>query len=135
MFTNKDYMKDYINLEKVSIQLLDKEIICTHNKSGYTIDANDAREIDNAQHVISRDLEVAMLVDIYNVDNKILKEAKEYFTKKGKMLALTRAVAIVQKSGQDNLPGGFFSGLIKPIYPVKTFETRQDALLWLREVN
>ena len=62
-------------------------------------------------------------------------EAKDYFTKKGKMLAYTKAVAVVQKSGQDNLPSGFLESFKKPIYPVKNFETRKEAIQWLKSVE
>ncbi|MBK9191427.1 MAG: hypothetical protein IPM77_07880 [Crocinitomicaceae bacterium] len=113
-------MKDFIDFKKVSVELLENEILCTHYKNGFTITEADAREIDDAQLLMCAEKEVGMLVDLYDIDNKISKEAKEFFTKKGKMLAYTKAVAIVQKEKQDNLPGGFFSSFIKPIYPVRT---------------
>lgn len=128
-------MKDFVDLKKVSVELFDAEIICTYYKDGFTIDETDAREIDDAQQLLSGGNEVGMLIDLYDVKNKISREAKDYFTKKGKMLAFTKAVAVVQKSGQDNLPGGFLESFKKPIYPVKNFETRKEAIEWLKSVE
>ena len=102
---------------------------------GRSLTEADAREIDDAQLLMCAEKEVGMLVDLYDIDNKISKETKEFFTKKGKMLAYTKAVAIVQKEKQDNLPGGFFSSFIKPIYPVRTFESKQLALTWLKTLK
>lgn len=128
-------MKDFVDFQKVTIELLDPEIICTYYKDGFTITEADARQIDEAQQLLSGGNEVGMLIDLYNVNNKISREAKEYFTKKGKMLAYTKAVAVVQKGGQDNLPGGFLASFVKPIYPVKNFETRKEAITWLRSIT
>lgn len=128
-------MKDSIDLQKVSIKLLERGIVSTHYKSGFTITEEDARQIDDVQLTMCENKEVGMLVDLYDVDNKISKEAKEFFTKKGKMLAYTMAVAVVQKDHQDNLPGGFLSAFIKPKYPFRTFESKSLAVTWLKTLR
>ncbi len=128
-------MKDFLDFKKVTVELVETGIICTYYKDGFTIEEADAREIDEAQQLLCGGNDVGMMIDLYNVKNKISREAKDYFTKKGKMLAYTKAVAVVQKSGQDNLPSGFLESFKKPIYPVKNFETRKEAIQWLKSVE
>lgn len=127
-------MSEYIELKKATISMLKADVICVHYKSGFTIEEEDAIEIDELQASMAGGREVGMLVDIYNIENKVAKSAKDYFQNKGKMLPYTKGVAIVQKGKQENLKTGFFSALSKPLYPTKTFEARKDAVDWLQSL-
>lgn len=124
-------MKDIVDLKKVRLQMLNDSTLIVQYKDGFTIEQSDAEEIDAMQITMCREHEVGMVVDIRNIENIVTKEAREFFTKKGKMLSYTKAVAIIQKGKQKNIETGILSFFNKPLYPTKSFENMEEALAWL----
>lgn len=127
-------MKDSVELRTAFVEQLGDNIICVHYKEGFVIEESDAKEIDDMQYLMSGGKDILLMVDIFGVKNQVSKSAKEFFTKKGKMLPFTKGVAIVQKDVQTNLSTGFFSSWFKPLYPTKVFQTRKDAVEWFRRL-
>ena len=125
-------MDESVELRTAFIEQLGDNIICIRYKEGFVIEDMDAKEIDDMQHVMSGGKDMLLMVDIFGVKNQVSKSAKEFFTKKGKMLPFTKGVAIIQKDVQTNLSTGFFSNWFKPLYPTKIFETRKEAIKWLK---
>lgn len=127
-------MSESIELEKAALELLDGNILCIRYKDGFEIDLEDAKEIDQTQFDMSGGKKIRLLVDIYKVSNSVTKEAKNYFNNKGKMLRVTLAVAILQVDKQRNLKTSLLAEILRPLYPTKSFESKDRAMEWLRSI-
>jgi len=121
-----------VELRTAFIERLDDNMLCTRYKRGFIIEEEDAKEIDDIQFQMAEGKETLLVVDILDIKNRVSKDAKNFFTKKGKMLPYTKAVAIVQAVNQSNLKTSFLSNWIKPIYPTQSFQTKKEAIDWLQ---
>ena len=122
---------ELVELRTAFIERLADNMLCTRYKRGFIIEEADAKEIDEVQFQMTGGIETLLVVDILGIKNRVSKNAKEFFTKKGKMLPFTKGVGIVQEEDQSNLTTSFLTNWIKPIYPTKTFQTRKEAIDWL----
>lgn len=107
----------------------EEDVLITTYKPGVTVSQKDAFEIDNAHLTLCGGSDVYVLVNLKD-DVKIDLQAKEFFAHKGKMLAYTKAVAIV---GSEKNRGNFFAKLFKRShfwYDVKKFKSEEDAMKW-----
>lgn len=123
-----------VELRTAFIERLGDNMLCTRYKRGFIIEEEDAKEIDDIQFQMTGGKETLLVVDILGIDNRVSKDAKDFFTKKGKMLPHTKGVAIVQEEDQSNLKTSFLSNWIKPIYPTETFQSRKAAIDWLNKL-
>ena len=123
-----------VELRTAFIERLSDNMLCTRYKRGFIIEEEDAKEIDDIQFQMTGGKETLLVVDILGIDNRVSKDAKEFFTKKGKMLPHTKGVAIVQAEDQSNLTTSFLSNWIKPIYPTESFQTKKEAIEWLQKL-
>lgn len=122
---------ELVELRTAFIERLADNMLCTRYKRGFIIEEEDAKEIDDIQFQMTGGKETLLVVDILGIKNRVSKNAKEFFTKKGKMLPFTKGVGIVQEEDQSNLTTSFLTNWIKPIYPTKIFQTRKEAIDWL----
>lgn len=118
-----------------AVLILEDGIIHVKYREGYRIGLSEAKLLDEAQVELCNNQKVGLIIDIYGISNLINKEAKHYFNNKGNMLRYTKAVAIYQKHQQRNLKTSFLSELMRPLFPVESFETREMAIAWLKTIN
>lgn len=60
------------------------------------------------------------------------KKGRDFYAKSDEAFHYISAAAIVPKSPVARLIGNFMLGLNKPRYPLKIFNTKEEAVCWLR---
>lgn len=71
-----------------------------------------------------------LLVDMTQISG-INKQARDYHSS-DESSGYFSAVALLVKSPLSRMIGNFFSGLNKPNYPMRMFNSEEQALAWLR---
>lgn len=118
-----------------AVLIFEDGVIHVKYRDGYRIGIDEAKLLDEKQFELCGGEKVGLLIDIYGISNLINKEAKLFFNNRGKMLKRTKAVAILQKHQQKNLKTSFLSELLRPLFEVESFETKEAALIWLKKFN
>ncbi len=90
----------------------------------------DAKENHRATEKLIGDSQHVILVDSRPA-RSITREARVYFSDP-EVRKNTLAQAIVIDSGVSRVMGNFFIGLNKPVFPVKLFNTEEEAVPWLK---
>lgn len=122
-------MKDLVELEKATIELLNPDILITRYKSKVTISERDAAEIDNAHLTMSQGNDMFIIVDLTFGNAEISHAAEEFFIYKGKMIPYIKGIAIVSNN-KSSFFAKLFSKSSKTLYPTKEFITFEDAYKW-----
>lgn len=126
-------MEEKVDHPKATISKISDGIIIVTYKSGTMIDLSDAKEIDAIQVQLAEGKKMNVLIDVFEIENKVSEEARKFFTNKAKMISFTKKVATLQRDQQKNLKGNFFSGILRPLYETQSFDNRELAMNWLRD--
>ncbi len=120
--------KQAFDIKKISLRLIEPQIICMTVVEGIELEQNDAKEAIAEAIELANGKEYVILFNV-NVSGNISFEAREEFAKSKKRLA----VAIVTTSLANKLLGNFFIKFHKPLSSSRIFTDEQSAIEWLRE--
>lgn len=126
-------MKEHLELTKVSITNLGNDVLLTKYKDKVKITEADAMEIDGAQLTISQGKDVCIIADLLAGNPIISKDAEDYYINKGRMIPLTKALALVT-GHKSSFFGRVFGKSSKALYPTKEFSTVEEAQAWLERL-
>ena len=126
-------MEEKVDHPKATISKNSDGIIIVTYKSGTMIELSDAKEIDAIQVQLAEGKKMNVLIDVFEIENKVSEEARNFFTNKAKMISFTKKVATLQLDQQKNLKGNFFAGILRPLYETQSFDNRELAMNWLRD--
>ncbi|MDH5716242.1 MAG: STAS/SEC14 domain-containing protein [Spirochaetia bacterium] len=97
------------------------------------ITLEDIKENEKAILKISHEKKYPILVDATMLRN-ITKEARFYSSDENNF-TMIKALAVVAKSIFIQTLGNFFIGINKPNYPIKIFNSKEEALIWIKDYN
>lgn len=123
-------MKDFVELEKGTIQRKDGDLIVTTYKKGAVIDLIDAKEIDRIYTTMAQGQEVFSLVDLRAKDSDLTNEAQTYFSRKALIAPNIKGAAIVIDGVRSRIVARFYIQYFKPLYPTKIFGSIEEAEKW-----
>lgn len=120
-----------IELNKATCELIEEGVVYVVYKDKVDIELKDVIET----RVISNQLtEGKPYVSIYEsgADTFITKEAREISSKDGD-ITNRKALAIVVSNLAQRLIVNFFINMNRNTYPIKAFNTKEDALNWAKQ--
>jgi sugar/nucleoside kinase (ribokinase family) len=113
--------------KKITLKLIEPQIIKMNVVDGIELDQNDAKEAIAEAVRLAEGKNYTILFDA-NVAGDISHEARDEFAKSPKRTA----VAVVTTSLANKLLGNFFIKFHKPISSSRIFPDEQTAIEWLR---
>jgi hypothetical protein len=116
-----------LGIKKISLQLIESQIIRMTVVEGIELEQNDAKEAIVEAVRLAEGKNYAILFNA-NVSGNISFEAREEFAKSEKRIA----VAIVTDLLANKLLGNFFIKFHKPSSSSRIFSDEQTAIEWLR---
>ena len=116
-----------LGIKKISLQLIESQIIRMTVVEGIELEQNDAKEAIVEAVRLAEGKNYAILLNA-NVSGNISFEAREEFAKSEKRIA----VAIVTDLLANKLLGNFFIKFHKPSSSSRIFSDEQTAIEWLR---
>lgn len=116
-----------LGIKKISLQLIESQIIRMTVVEGIELEQNDAKEAIVEAVRLAEGKNYAILFNA-NVSSNISFEAREEFAKSEKRIA----VAIVTDLLANKLLGNFFIKFHKPSSSSRIFSDEQTAIEWLR---
>jgi len=120
-----------IELPKTIIERDGFGIIHFNYRKDVEIELEDAEmELSNAEKLAGGKKCLA-LIDLTHV-KKVSKEARDLFSgEEGNRVVKRGSFCVASPVGR--MIGNFFMGINKPMMPVKLFDTKDEALAWLKE--
>ena len=128
-------MKDFVEIDKATIQRMDSDVIVTTYKKNAVIDVIDAKEIDAIYTTMAQGQEVFSLVDLTAPDADITNEAQAFFSRKALIVPNIKGAGIVINSLKARIVARFYIQYFKPLYPTKIFGTATEAQKWFDTVR
>ena len=120
-----------IELDKITVTVLEPGIIENFVKSGVTVEREDIVELKKQNISVSGNKHYAVLVTTGALST-ITKEARELAASKEYAMT-TKAKAIVVESLGQRIVASFYIRINKPYIRTKLFSDRNSALTWLRQ--
>ena len=120
-----------IELHKATCELLEEGVILITYKDKVEIELEDVIELRNITNQLACG---KPYVSIYESEPEtiITKEAREISSKNGD-IANRKALAIVVSNLAHRLIVNFFINMNKHIYPMKAFNTKEEAIKWAKQ--
>ncbi len=122
-----------IELEKSSVELLDKGIIHIHLKAGCDIELSDAVLIVEAMGKLGGGKKYPVLIDAGEFCS--LDKETRIFSAAVESNIFTLADAIAYCNLAQKLLADFYLKYNKPTVPTRIFSTKEEALTWLKTFN
>jgi len=123
-------MEKKIETRTEIIYLGEEGIVYCIARKGTILEIDDAKENVQAIAKVIGNGKAPVFVDIRQSEGAS-KEARKYFTS-NEVAEIQSAVAMLVDSGFSKLIGNFFIGLNKPIFPLKLFTSKDEAVYWLK---
>ena len=119
-----------INLPISTVHIDDDGILISAYKESSNIEVEDAIMVRDAALKLTGGKKCVALVDLTNVKT-ISKEARYYFS--GMEFAeVFKAAASYVSTPVSKIIGNFFLGINKPAMPVRLFNSKEEAITWLK---
>ena len=128
-------MKDFVELEKGSIQRKDEDVIITTYKAGAIVDLIDAKEIDRIYITMAEGQEIFSLVDLTAENSDLTNEAQAFFSRRAFIVPHVKGAAIVISGVRSRIVARFYIQYFKPLYPTKICSSIEEALNWFDSVR
>lgn len=113
----------------IKFEIKDSVIIGTYAKE-FQIDLEIAKQILEQRILFQAGKEYSALADINDLKS-MTKEARDYFAQKGGKDLL--ALAVIADSFVSRIVANLFITFSRPKVPTKCFQSRDEALKWLRQ--
>jgi hypothetical protein len=113
------------------LSLLENNIVLLEEKPDAQIEIEDAKNTVNVIGKIHASGNWAVLVDIRKMKS-LTKEARDYYGNNS-IMRESSGCALLTESFFSKMLGNFFIGFSKPEFPARIFNSREEAILWLKE--
>lgn len=123
-------MKDFVEIDKATIQRIDSDVIVTTYKNNTVVDLIDAKEIDAIYTTMAQGQEVFLLIDLTAPDADISNEAQSFFSRKALVVPNIKCAAIVINNLRARIVARFYIQYFKPLYQTKIVGTIDEAQKW-----
>ena len=125
-----DMVKDVIELSKSTVRIDENGIIISEYKKDSKIEIEDAIMVRDATLKLTGGKSCVALVDLTNVKT-ISKEARNYFSSI-EFAEVFKAAASFVSTPISRIIGNFFLGINRPAMPVRLFDSKDGAIVWLK---
>ena len=124
-----------IELDFCTVRRLDYNIIHAQYVDGAHLELDDAKKLIAAYEELAQGDKVFSLADVSGGKNMTLdSDAQQLMSREGKFIKEGNIIAtgVVLNSLAIRMVARFFIRFHKPVYPMKIFSTKEEAIKWFK---
>ena len=118
-----------VELEKVSIQLIDKNILLVTIQKNHTIEIEDIKEMRITSLQMSNEKKYALIL-IGEFNTSVSTEARGFMAQPNSLDNYRICMSMITRDLPHRLLANFYLKFNKPSVPTKVFSNIEEAILW-----